>query len=156
MRGLILSALLLLVAVPAIAQDNDMQREERLRQAIETRFGATVREQLGLTDQQAMKLRETLRSNAVQRRQLVMRERELKQALAGQLRPGVAANADSVESLLDELLNEKVAYATSFRDEVREMDYLTAVQRAQFLVLRERLMERIQAAREGAGPGRRP
>jgi len=42
-----------------------------------------------------------------------------------------------------------VAYAQSFRDEMREHSkYLSPVQRAQLYVMRERLIQRVQEVRE--------
>jgi hypothetical protein len=79
-------------------------------------------------------------------------ERKLRQALAAELRPGVAANKDNVARLTDQLLDNKVRYVESYRAEVRELStFLDPVQRAQFLILRERLLDRVrdaQAARE--------
>ena len=59
-----------------------------------------------------------------------------------------AANSDSVAKVTDQLLALKVTYAQTFVDENREMaKYLSAVQRAQFQVMRERLMARIEDIR---------
>ena len=45
-------------------------------------------------------------------------------------------------------------YAQSFKDEIKEMSgYLDPVQRAQYLVLRERLLERVRAAQESSDSG---
>jgi hypothetical protein len=76
-------------------------------------------------------------------------ERRLRAALAGQLRPGVAANPDSVNKLVDALTNHRVAYAQTFQDEMRELStILNPVQRGQYLLLRDRLMQRVQALME--------
>jgi hypothetical protein len=75
--------------------------------------------------------------------------RRLRDAMSGQLRPGVAANKDSVAKLTDAMLDLKVRYAQSFKDEIKEMSgYLDPLQRAQFMVLRERLIERVREVRE--------
>jgi hypothetical protein len=153
MRRLIwfVMAMLAIVVRPALAQDDadgDPQAA-RMRQQIETRFGAQIQEMLGLTDQQAVLLRATFTTYAPKRRALEREERAIKQALQGQLRPGIAADADSVGKLTDRLLASKVTYAQSFVDEDREMaKYLSPVQRAQFLVMRERLMARIEEVRQ--------
>ncbi len=132
--------LVLLVAVAAlsgraVAQDDgdDSPDAVRMRQQIETRFGAQVQEMLGLTDQQATQLRATLGTSAPKRRAMEREERAIKRALQAQLRPGIAANSDSVGRLVDRLLDLKVQYVKSFVDEDKEMaKYLTPVQRAQF------------------------
>jgi len=46
------------------------------------------------------------------------------------------------------LLTLKIQQVQSYRDELKEMTYLTPVQRAQFFIMRERLLEVIQSAQE--------
>jgi hypothetical protein len=141
---------LAVVGRPALAQDDADGDPEaaRMRQQIEARFGAQIQEMLGLSDQQAGQLRTTFTTFAPKRRAMEREQRAIKQALQGQLRPGVAASPDSVARLTDRLLAMKVTYAQSFVDEDRDMArYLTPVQRAQFQVMRERLMARIEDIR---------
>lgn len=118
-------------------------------QTIERRFWARVVEDLGLNNDQATRLRATVREYSQRRRELERREGELKQALARQLRPGIAADQDSVAKLTNAFLDLRVEYAQSFRDEHREVgSYLSPVQQAQLLVVRERLMQRIRAIQQ--------
>ena len=133
------------------AQDGtESPRAEALRQAIENRFAARVQEELGLSADQASKLRSTTADFARRRRQLAQQERLLRGALAGQLRPGIAADQDSVARLTDAIVNARVGYAETYRDELRAMStFLTPVQRAEFLALRERLLQRIQRVQAG-------
>lgn len=136
----------------AAAQDtlDDPVRAERLRQMVEQRFGERVREELGLTDDQAMKVRVVLGGLAARRRGMERDERRMRQALAFQLRPGVAANADSVAKLVDALTNHRVGYAQTFKDEMRELAaVLNPVQRGQYLQMRDRLMQRVQELQQG-------
>jgi Spy/CpxP family protein refolding chaperone len=166
MRTVVLmSALLAFSTVHSLAaQDtgSNRPRADLLRQRIEERFTARVQEELGLSDDQTTKLRSTAREYAGRRRELEAQERDLRSALAAQLRPGVAADQDRVADLTSKLVDLRVAYAQSFRDEMREHSkYLTPVQRAQLYVMRERLLQRIQEVRdrreEAGGPraGRR-
>jgi hypothetical protein len=144
------SLLLAVGSGPVLAQDDadESPQAAAMRQQIETRFGAQVQQVLGLTDQQAVQLRATLGAYGPKRRAIEREERAIKLGLQGQLRPGVAANADSVARLTDRLLALKVAYVQTFVDEDKQMaKYLTAVQRAQFQVMRERLMARIEEIR---------
>ena len=145
-------------ALPLAAQDpgDDSGRAGQLRRQIEERFTARVQEELGLNDQQALKLRETVGVYFVKRRTLEAEERRLRQGLAAELRPGVAANKDNVARLTDQLLDNKVRYVETYRAEVKELStFLDPVQRAQFLILRERLLDRVKEAQENAAPGRR-
>lgn len=155
--SLFLVGLALLAAAPLAAQDpEDETRVGQLRQQIEDRFAARVQEELGLTDQQTGRLRETAGIYFARRRALEAEERRLKQALAAELRPGVAANKDNVARLTDQLLDNKVRYTETYRSEVKDMSaFLDPVQRAQFLILRERLLEKVREAQENRPAFRR-
>ena len=150
----------LLVAAPAAAQDPaDLPQREALRQRIEQNFLARVKEDLALTDDQATKLQEVSRRTVEKRRTLEQENRRLNQALAAQLRPGVAADPRVVKRVLDSLVDLRLAGAQIYRDEHRELaTFLTDVQRAQYHMLRERLlnrMEDLRAQRQGPPPGAR-
>jgi hypothetical protein len=151
MRNIWWVPLALGLAAPLAAQElaDDPTRANQLRRQIEDRFTARVQEELALTDQQTTRMKSTVRDWFLKRRDMEDENRRLRQAMASQLRPGVAANKDSVAKLTDAMLDLKVRYAQSFKDEVKEMSgYLDPVQRAQFLVLRERLLERVREVRE--------
>lgn len=152
-RSLLLGVLLF--AAPITVQAQDGQRAGQLRQQIEERFTARVQEELGLSDKQTDRLREVARRYFDQRRNMEAEERRLRQALAGELRPGVAANNGRVEQLTDQILENKVRYVESYQDEMKELRaFLTPVQCAQFLSLRERLLDRVKEVQENA-PRRR-
>ena len=144
---------ILALAAPLQAQDSvaDLPRAERLRQLIQERFSARVQEELGLTDQQADRMRDVVGSYFLKRRNFDIDERRLRQGLAGELRPGVAANKDNVDRYTDQLLDLKIRYAQSYKDEIRELSlFLDPVQRAQFLLLREKLLDKVREAQEGS------
>lgn len=163
---LVLVAACLAVSPSLGAQDtvSDPVRAARLREMVELRFGERMREELGLSDDQANRVRVALGGLAAKRRGMEQDERRLRQALAHQLRPGVAANPDSVAKLVDALTNHRVAYAQTFRDEMRELStILNPVQRGQYLMMRDRLMQRIIELQQGRNeqappfrPNRRP
>jgi hypothetical protein len=148
---LLVSVAVMAFAAPVVAQQGAAQGRQRAQmlQAIERRFWARVVEDLGLSSDQSSRLRETVREFSQRRRELERTERELKQALARQLRPGIAADQDSVARLTDALLQLKVDYAGTFREEHREVgSYLNPVQQAQLLIVRERLMQRIRGIQQ--------
>ncbi len=156
MRRMVLALVLVAaLAAPLAAQDEGpvAPQAQELRRRLEERFAARVKEELGLTDQQTLQLRQVAQDYAQRRRGLEADERLLKSALAAQLRPGVAANNDSVARLTQKLLDLKVTYARTYSDENRELGFLTPVQRAQLLVLRERMLQAFRQAREGAAEG---
>jgi hypothetical protein len=158
MRRLVLLVALTTAARGAVAaQDPDTTRPQAqaLRQRIEERFAQRVQEQLGLSDEQAAKLRVTSHDYGERRRKMEARERDLRVALTGQLRPGVAANEDSVAHLTKALVDLRVDYANTWRDEMNALSYLTPVQRAQLYVMRDRLLQRVQEIRDARGGWRR-
>ena len=146
--GVMALALMAPGALSSQAPQDDAAREA-LRQKIEDRFAARVQEELGLTDDQAAKMRVTASTYFAKRRTLEQNERKLRQALAGQLRPGVAANQDSVSRLMESMLQVREKYLQTFREELKDQSaYLSPVQRAQYYMLREKLLERVRQARE--------
>jgi len=131
----------------------DSARAEQLRSEIERRFGERVRAELALTDDQATRLKATQERFGERRRALMRQQMERRRALQGQMRPGVEANADSVRKLMDAMHAGRQELLRVEQDEDKEMaGYLTPVQRAQFQMMRQRFVERIQEVRrERAG-----
>ena len=159
MRRMFLVAVMLTVgAAPLRSQQEDSvrPRREELRRRLDERFASRVREELGLTDQQSARLRQTASTFAGRRRELEARQRSVRSALESQLQPGIAANRDSVARLTDALVDMRTAYAQSFRDEHREISrFLDPVQRGRLYLMRERLMKRVHEVRgERFGRGR--
>jgi len=98
--------------------------DDSLRLMIQDRFSRLVQSQLGLSNVQVARMRSTLMSWTSKRRNLELEERELRLALGDQMRPGVAADQDSVAKLTDDLLDLKIQQAQTYRDELKEMSYL--------------------------------
>jgi hypothetical protein len=125
-------------------------RAERLRAMIEERFAQRVKVELGLTDQQLDRLRTAMRADRDRRLHLRDREVDLRRAMAEQMRPGVAANQDSLSRLQDALVQNHVARAQLEQQNERELaQFLTPVQRARLLQMRQMLMQRIETIRQG-------
>ena len=144
---------------PALAQDSAVAptvNAAELRQRIEDRFAERVKLELGLNDEQTAKLRQVAGDWFAKRRAMEAEERDLRDALAGQLRPGVAANTDSVSRVVTRLLDLKVRYAESYREENKDLGFLTPLQRAQYYSLRERLLDALKQARQMRQAGQRP
>lgn len=154
-------ALMLCVAPRLAAQqpDSGMQddstRLESLRQEIQQRYNARAHEVLGLSPAQAAKFDTTQDRVWGQRRDLMLQRRRVNLALQGQMRPGVAANADSVSRLLDarQRVNESLRRVDDQED--RELaGYLSPVQRAQYQTFRGKFRERMgEALRHQQGGG---
>jgi Spy/CpxP family protein refolding chaperone len=156
-----LAVALLLAATPVAAHGQGAGQgpapaERRLRQ----RLGAIVREQLGLDDAQARQLGEVSGRYERERRQLAMRERELRQQLRDELQGGDQANQDRVARALDRMLEVQRTRLDIVQREQQDLaKFLTPVQRAKYLVLQDQIRRRLEEARReregvGAGPGR--
>jgi hypothetical protein len=153
-----------LAFAPAVASAQDSlevegPRAERLRALIEERFTERLAAELGLSDEVAARTRGILQGWAGKRRGLERDERRNRAQLAAAMRPGVAANDQAVTRLIDAILAGRQAYVQTFRDEMTELaTVLTPVQRAQYILLRDRLMQRVQEIRnqrQGDGPSGR-
>jgi Spy/CpxP family protein refolding chaperone len=151
MRNLALGVLLLAAAAGPLAaqQERDtVPRSKELRGRIERRFAERVREELALTDEQTVRLKTIATEYGGRRRELRHRERDLRSALDAQIREGAASDQDSVARLTRNLLDLRVEYAESWREEMGKLSpFLTPVQRARLLVMRERLIQRVHEMR---------
>lgn len=149
MRSAYLWSLLLVLTPFGLAgaqrADTTSGRRDSLRLRIEERFAAQAQEELGLTNEQATKLRATSQQFGARRGELRTRGQQLRDALTAQLRPGIAANQDSVARLTDAMIQLRTAEAQISRDEVKEQSkYLNPVQRARLYVMRERFAHRVK------------
>lgn len=160
-RQFVVAGAAALLVGPVAAQDTipEPVRVERLRQLIEDRFAERLGIELGLTDEQTGRVQGILANWATRRRTLEREERRLRLTLMAQMRPGVAADEAVVTRTLDAMLEGRAAYVQTFRDELRELSaVLSPIQRAQYLLLRDRLAQRvdeIRRERPGPAPGRR-
>lgn len=131
----------------------DPQRREQLMAQIQERFAERVQARLGLTNQQMDRLRAEMRTNRDQHQRLQGQEQDLRRAIGEQLRPGVAANQDSLSRLLDAVAANHVARAQLEQQELRDLSFLSPVQRAQLLLMRQMLLQRVETIREGRSMG---
>lgn len=148
--------LLLLAVAPALNAQapRDTAGAGARRDEFQRRMEATVKKDLNLTDDQAAKLHATHEKFMTQRRDLMKRSKDIRDALQGQLQPGVAANADSVKKLLDLRQQTMTSFLQLGRDMDRELaSYLNPVQRARIELVHERMMARGRGM-HGGGPDR--
>ena len=132
----------------------DPDRVAAIRAQIEARWGQQIQAQLGLTDQQMERLRTATRANEDRHRDFNRREADLMRGVMDQLKPGVAANADSLGRTLDAIAAIRVQRAQSDQQELRDLgQFLNPVQRARLLVMRRRLTDRVEQIRRDGGMG---
>jgi hypothetical protein len=129
------------------------QRREQLLAQIQERFAERVQTRLGLTSQQMDRLRTEMRTNRDAHQRLQGQEQDLRRAIGDQLRPGIAANQDSLSHLLDALAANHVARAQLEQQELKDLSFLTPVQKAQLLLMRQMLLQRVETIREGRMSG---
>jgi hypothetical protein len=127
----------------------DSARIEQLRQMIEDRFAERLSVELDLRGEQETRVRRVLATWSAKRRTLEREEREARRDLTAEMRPGVAADEARVNRLVDAIVNGRLDYAQTFKDELRDLtSLLDPIQRAQYVLLRERLLQRIEDIRE--------
>ncbi|MBI2401174.1 MAG: hypothetical protein HYV20_00220 [Gemmatimonadetes bacterium] len=136
---------LCLAATPVLAQQGPPPGVQLLRQRVMEQFLARYRNQAGLTPGQDRRFTEVFRRSLDQRRDIQQREQQLWRALERQMRPGVAANPDSLTQLLDGVIAQRAAMVEQTRAEQREyVPFLSPVQRAQLALMWERLQQQVE------------
>src|SRR5438876_11820741 len=118
----LLWVLLTVAAVPLLgAQDPSGTARgaegQLLRREFRRRWNERVRQELSLSDDQAVKLQATEGKYLQQRRDVMQRQRAVIEALRGQLQPGVAASDDSVRKLMDQRERNRQALAQLERED---------------------------------------
>lgn len=127
------------------AQDQPVRPRRQLQQQVIERLLQNARLQAGLTDEQFERYREIARRSMASRNEIQRRERGLWQALEGQMRPGVAANEDSVTALIDSLVTIPERHIELARAEQQAYaEFVTPVQRAQLLLIHRRFQNNIR------------
>ncbi|HET7041477.1 MAG TPA: hypothetical protein VFI13_05645 [Gemmatimonadales bacterium] len=136
-------------AAPLAAQGTDtLGGRAYLRDRIEQAFLDRAREEMSLSDDQVAKLQATSRRMFDRRQALQEENRRLTEVLTAQMRPGIAGDPRVIRTTLDSIITLRVSAAQLYREEQRELaGYLTDVQRAQYHLLRERLLARVEAVR---------
>lgn len=144
-RSVLALAALTFAATGALGAQAPDPRAQRLRAQLEQRFAERIQVELGLTEQQSRQVGPILERHARERREVEAEERRMRAALGRELRPGIAADPDSVESLLSGIAHARVRYAEIMRDELQALStVLTPVQRGQFYLMRDRILTRAQ------------
>jgi hypothetical protein len=130
-----------------------------LRERVEQRFGQMVQQELQLSEPQMQQLRGAVRAHTERRRDLAQRQQAVNQAIRWQMRPGIAADRDSLARLLDAQTHLRVEHAQQEEQLERELGFLSPMQRARFMQMLRTFEQRIQEIRmrqmrmmQGMGP----
>lgn len=128
------------------------EMERQVRQAI----AKAVRKQLKLSDDQMGKLQRTNGKFEQQQRQLLREEGEIRRNLRGAMEDTASReqNQPKISQYLDQLVQIQHRRADLLESEQKELSgFLTPMQRAQFLALRERITRRLQQAQAPPAAG---
>ena len=150
MRTILLIPTLVALAVPQLRAQDDQPPQRRivLQQEVMRRFMENYRSQVVLDEEQFARFEEITLQSMERRNVLLQRERELWMALQGQMRPGVAADADSLDGLMDALVTVQQERVDQIHaDRERYAEFLDAVQQAQLMLSLRRLQFQIEGAR---------
>ncbi|MFQ6046756.1 MAG: hypothetical protein ACE5PT_10445 [Gemmatimonadales bacterium] len=154
--GLIAVGLAVIVCSPLWGQE-PIERRRQLQQQVMQRFAENVRNQARLSDEHFERLRQVMRRSFEARNELQEREMQVWTALEGQMRPGVAADEDSLSVLLDALVEVQAARVEQARrEQAAYAEFLTPVQRAQVTLSWRRLQMQIERLGRMGPMRRRP
>jgi hypothetical protein len=152
MRILVVATAMAALTVTAVSAQQPARRQRQLQQQVVQRLMQNFRAQAGLTDQEYERFRDVITSSFTQRAEIQLRERSLWVALDGQMRPGVAADADSLTAIMDALIDVQSELVELQRqDQQQYAEFLTAVQRAQLMLTTRRLQNNIQGIMQRRG-----
>lgn len=127
-------------------------RRAQLEQQLRQRTGDVVKRRLGLNDDQMGKLQSTNRGFEKQRMDLMLRERETRQALRAEMIAGDGANQAKVGRLLDQSIQLQRQRLDLLQSEQQELGkFLSPIQRARYFGIQNELRKRAQEVRAGQG-----
>jgi hypothetical protein len=136
------------LASPLEAQNQGPARQA-LVQRITQQFLENYRSQAALTPEQYQRFRIVAQRSFELRQQRQRRDQEIWRALQSQMRPGFAANPDSVSRLLDAIVSSRAGAAEQARADDKEFStFLSPVQRAQLFLALERLQRNVERIRQ--------
>jgi Spy/CpxP family protein refolding chaperone len=131
------------------------QKDLTPRQAVQQAFRTRVREVLSLDQAKTRRLFQTDQDFNRQRSALNQSERQARVALAAAMDSG-AVDQSKIDQYINQLVQAPRKRADLLEAEQKELStFLTPLQRAQFLSLRERLNERMRQLNQADAAGRR-
>ncbi len=155
MRRGLLGIVLMVMAAPAAAQDQQRPGLQVLRQRVVERYIQNFSQQAGLTEEQRDEFQQEVTRQFRRRQQLEQRRRSMMQVLEQQMRPGVAADEAQLLAALDSLVALAEETGGLLRQEqARYAEFLSPVQRALLVVHYERFRRQIENVQRQAAQRR--
>ena len=149
----------LLISATAGAQEEQPRRQapfnrdrDAMQQRFQQRFAEVVRDRVGLDEEQMMKLTELNRRFESKRRDIFMRDRDIRIGLRDELADGVVPNDERVRKLLDDQLRvhrERIDLMEAEQGELSK--FMTATQRARYFGIQEQMRRKVDELRGPPG-----
>jgi Spy/CpxP family protein refolding chaperone len=126
----------------------DPERMQMMRAQVEERMSRMIQSELQLSEEQMGRVRQAMRANQDRRIGLMRREQDLRRAIGNQMQPGQAANNDSLSRMVDAVTHLRVERAQSDEQMMRDLAFLTPVQRARLGMMLQRFDQRVNEIRQ--------
>jgi len=131
----------------------DSAGRARLEGQLRRGFAQLVRNRVGLSDDQMMRLRPMAQRFEQQRRQLQMEERDTRVSLRTSLQAGQSADARQVDQLLQHMIDIQKRRVAILEAEQRDLaTIMTPIQRARYMALQEQIRRRLEQMRQRRVP----
>jgi hypothetical protein len=127
---------------------DDPERMQMMRAQVEERMSRMIQSELQLSEDQMGRVRQSMRANQDRRIGLMRREQDLRRAIGFQMQPGKAADNDSLSRMLDAVTHLRVERAQSDEQMMRDLGFLTPVQRARLGMMLQRFDQRVNMIRQ--------
>ncbi len=142
-----------LAALPRRQSGSDSIGRARLEGQLRQRFALLVRNRVGLSDDQMMRLRPVTQKYEQQRRQLQMEERDTRLSLRTSLQAGQSADANQVDQMLQRMVDIQKRRVAILEAEQRDLaTIMTPIQRARYMALQEQIRRRLEQMRQRRVP----
>jgi hypothetical protein len=123
-------------------------RRQVLEQRVRQRMAAVVQQRLRLNGDQMRRLGEVNRDMEAERRLLQQRERDARVDLRAEVARGDSARQDRVALYVDQLIDVQRQRIELLAREQRALsEFMTPVQRAQYLAMQDQLRRRLEEMR---------
>lgn len=152
----------MLLTSPLSAQNRQQRQQQmrQMRQQVTQRFLRSYVQTSGLDESQRVRFRGKMEESFEWGASNAERRGELWEALEGQMRPGIAADVDSVNGLISDLTQSIVDEARYRQTQVADLaEFLSPIQTAQFMIHMERFQRQVESVRgrrgrmQGGPPG---
>ncbi len=132
---------------PPFPRDRDA-----MQQRFQQRFAEVVRDRVGLDQEQMGKLTDLNRRFETRRREIFLRDRDIRTGMRQELADGVTPNDDRVRKLLDDQLRVQRERVELMESEQGEMStFMTPTQRARYFGIQEQMRRKVDELRGPPG-----